>query len=180
MIKSILLFLFASFISLSLVKSQSIGQKLFETKDYKILFPNQFTKSIQPVLTSLGKLEMTIISYEPNSDLNDSNYVYMLMESDYPDSTIHSDKTELLDDFFQASINGAVKNVNGKLLKETKILTGGFPGRLIEIDYQNGLAVINMKMILIRNKMVMVQTITTPRKYPNLTAKNFISSFTLK
>jgi len=165
---------------LNSVVAQLDTSSTFETKDYKIIFPNQFSKSTKVIASSLGELLMTIVSYEPSSSVNDSNYVYMIMESSYPDSTVHSNKTEMLNDFFNASINGAVKNVNGKLMEVTNAFTGKYPSRLITIDYQNGLAIINMKMILVNNNMIMIQTITSPKKFPNSKSLNFLNSFVLK
>jgi hypothetical protein len=168
------------FLTCNSIFAQSIEQATYETEEYKIIFPGQFEKSSQNLESKLGLLLMTIISYEPKSIVKDSNYVYMIMETKYPDSTIHSDKKEMHDKIFTASINGAVKNVNGKLIKEIKGLTGIYPNRTIEIDYQNGLAIIKMTMILWKSKVIVIQTITNTQNYPNSTATNFLNSFGLK
>lgn len=162
------------------ILAQSAEQATYETEDYKINFPSQFEKSTQNLASSLGQLLMTIISYEPKDIAKDSNYVYMILETKYPDSIIHSDKTEILDDFFSESIKGAVKGVNGKLIKEKKGLTGIYPNRTVEIDYQNGFAIIRITMILRKSKMIMIQTITNNQNYPNSSATNFFTSFELK
>ena len=164
--------LFSLFTSNSIF-AQSTEQREYETEEYKIHFPSKFEKNTQTLASSLGELLMTIISYEPSSTAKDSNYVYIIMETKYPDSTIHSDKLEMLDDFFKNSINGTIKSVNGKLIKETKGLTGLYPNRTVEIDYQNGLAVIKMTMILRESKMIIIQTITNTQNYPNLSSSQF-------
>ncbi|MBL7735206.1 MAG: hypothetical protein JNL51_07090 [Chitinophagaceae bacterium] len=160
--------------------AQSTEHETYETEEYKISFPGPFEKSTQVLSSNLGQLLLKIISYEPKGGVKDSNYVYMIMETEYPDSTIHSDKKEILDEFFSASINGAVKNVNGKLIKETRGLTGIYPNRTIEVDYQNGLAVIRMRLILRKSRMIMIQTITNTQNYPNSSATSFVDSFGLK
>lgn len=160
--------------------AQSAGQALYETNEFKITFPSQFEKSTQALPSNLGQLLMTIISYEPKGISNDSNYVYIVLETKYPDSTIHSDKKEMLDDFFEASINGSIKNVNGKLIKETKGFTDKYPNRTVEIDYQNGLAIIKMTMILRQSKVIIIQTITKTQNYPNSLMNNFLDSFRMK
>lgn len=160
--------------------TQSTEPIIFETSEYQINFPNKFEKSSQTIPSNLGQLVMTINSYEPKNNIGDSNHIYMIIETAYPDSTVHSDKKEILEDFFEASINGAVKNVNGKLITQTKGLTGVYPNRTIEIDYQKGIAIIKMKMILYKSKMIIIQTITNTQNYPNSSATNFIDSFKLK
>jgi hypothetical protein len=162
------------------IYAQSVPQTKYETDDYVINFPSPYVQSSQTLASSLGPLIMKIISYEPSPNLNDSNYVYMILESSYPDSTIHSDKTEMLDDFFNASINGVVQNVKGRLIKVTKGLTGKFPNRTVEVDYQNGLAIIRITMILRESKLMMIQTITNTKNYPNADIILFVNSFRLK
>jgi len=104
----------------------------------------------------------------------------MIMESDYPDSLINSNKKENLAGFFRGAINGAVKNSNGKLLKETEVVYNNFPGRTIEIDYGNGMAIIKLTMVLRYNKAIMVQTIAETEHSPNKMADDFLNSFIVK
>lgn len=180
MTKAISYILLCLLLTCNSIFAQSTEYATYETEEYKINFPNQFEKSTQTLASNLGQLLTIIIFYEPKGVVEDSNYVYMILETKYPDSTIHSDKKGMLDDFFSASIKGAVKNVNGKLIKETKGFTGIYPNRTIEIDYQNGLAIIKMTMILRKSKMIIIQTITNAQNYPNSSATNFLNSFGLK
>lgn len=180
MIKQISYTLVFLFLGCTSIFAQLAGQTTYQTEDYKINFPNQFEKKSQTLASDLGQLLMTIISYEPKSIVKDSNYVYMIMETKYPDSTINSNKTEKIEEFFTASINGAVKSVNGKLISETKGLTGNYPTRTVEVDYQNGLSIIKMTMILQKSTMIIIQTITNTQNYPNSKATDFLNSFGLK
>lgn len=110
----------------------------------------------------------------------DENLTYGVITTEYPDTIIHSDKKELLPVFFRGSVDGAVKNVQGKLLTEKDITLDGFPGKEIDIDYRNGLAVIKMRSYLVKNKMFILQTITKTEKFPNKSLERFMSSFSLK
>jgi hypothetical protein len=104
----------------------------------------------------------------------------MSITSEYPDSLINSGKTELLPQFFRNSIDGAVRNVQGKLLSEKNITINGFPGREVRVDYQNGTAIIKMDFYLVHNEMIMLQTITEPSKENNASELKFYASFKLK
>ena len=153
---------------------------LLETKSYKILFPKKPTASSQDVDSKSGKLTLNLNIYEVPKNESDDNYVYMTNETTYPDSLINSDKKEILDDFFKKSIAGLLNNVQGKLLSEKVIERGKYPGREIRVDFQNGLAVIKMRMYLVKNTMFMIQTITDTQKQYNKSVDKFMNSFQLK
>ncbi|MFY7653033.1 MAG: hypothetical protein ACOVQE_10030 [Chitinophagaceae bacterium] len=153
---------------------------LHSTNEYAISFPYEPVKSIQKIPSAVGELTMTIFMYENKNTEFDKNLVYMIMESDYPDSLINSNKKENLAGFFRGAINGAVRNSNGKLLKETEVMYNNFPGRTIEIDYGNGMAIIKLTMVLRYNKAIMVQTIAETEHSPNKMADAFLNSFIVK
>lgn len=180
MIKTILHAFVFQFLICSSVFAQSSGKTILETDDYKISFPGQYFKSLDTLSTELGQLLLKRSTYIPDSTAGDKNFIYMLMETAYPDSTVHSDNKKNLDVFFEESLQGAVKNVNGKLIKVVKGKTGIYPNRTFEIDLQNGLAIINATMILRKNKMIVIQTITSTSQYPNTAEADFFSSFMLK
>jgi hypothetical protein len=151
---------------------------LFEGPGYSMTFPKKPTESTQSVPTAIGELEMELFMYEGATD-GDDNFLYGLITSVYPDSLVNSGKVELLPEFFRRSIDGAVANVKGKLLSEKNITIGGFPGREVRVDYQQGLAVIKMRVYLIHNKLFLIQTITATEKEGNQGVSRFHDSFRL-
>lgn len=156
------------------------GKSTYETAAYSIEFPAKPQESSKPIPSSIGELTLHIMAYEPEPNAKDLNYVYMIMESNYPDSLIKSGNAEMLDKFYRGAIDGTIRDIKGTLLKETKIQIGSYPARTIEIDFNNGLAIIKMTMILRENKFIIIQTITDPKKYPNTTSDNFFNSFAIK
>lgn len=173
------LLIFLTILSNSLL-SQSVTGETFETKEFIVLFPGPIKKTTQTIASSLGDLVMKNISYEPADSAKDDNYVYSVIETNYPDSIINSNKIDLLDTFFRGAIDGAVKNVKGKLISETPGNIGKYPSRTIEIDYGNGMAIIKSLIILRENKLIMLQTITDTNTYPNESLDHFFSSLVLK
>ena len=152
---------------------------LFEAKNCKIYFPQKPTEQSQTIVTAIGELKLNIYMYQVPDNKEDDNLVYGLIESDYPDSLINSNKKDILDNFFRNSIDGAVNNVHGKLLSESKIQLDSFPGREVRIDFRDGLAVLKMRIYLVRNKMYMEQTITDTKKDFNKSIDRFMDSFKL-
>lgn len=173
------LLIFLTIFSNSLFSQSNVGET-FETKEFKVLFPGPIQKTTQTIASSIGDLIMTTISYEPADSAKDQNYVYSVIETNYPDSIINSNKIDLLDTFFRGAIDGAVKNVNGTLISETTGNIGQYPSRSIEIDYGNGMAIIKSLIILRENKLIMLQTITDTNTYPNDSLDYFFSSLKLK
>jgi hypothetical protein len=167
---------FITFISFA----QNNAQKIYETEDYKIEFPSAFKKTVQPLQTAVGELQMTTVAYEPDEQKNDQNFVYMLMAATYPASAIPSNDTAALEAFFRAVINGSVNGINGRLINESSGKIANCDFRLIEIDYGNGEAVVKIKMVLKDATMVLIQSFTDPKKYPNTSLDKFFDSFALK
>lgn len=164
----------------SSVIAQNGNMVHYETKDYIISFPGKPKKMTQNMSTSGGQLLLNIAVYEPNALASDDNKVYIVMETDYPETLVHSDKTEILDKFFRDAIDGMVKKLNYKLIKETEGQIGKYPSRTIEIDYKDGLAIMKMKLILFKNKGIIIQTVTETKKYSNSSSDKFFDSFELK
>ena len=153
---------------------------VFESNGYKMLFPKKPADQTQVVNTAIGKLKMGIHMYEVADNEKEDNLVYGLIETEYPDSVINSDKKDLLDNFFKNSIDGAANNVHGKLLSVTEIQLDGYPGRSFRIDLKDQHAVMTMRAYLVKNKMYILQTITEAPKDFNKSINRFMDSFTLK
>ena len=156
------------------------GWYTLETKSYKIVFPKTPTPSSQDIDSDIGKLTLNLHIYEVPENVNDSNQLYLLNETAYPDSLINSGKKEILESFFKNAIAGSVKNVQGKVLAEKNIELSGYPGREISVDYQNGSYVIKMRIYLVKNIVYMLQTISETQKQSNSSAARFFNSFQLR
>jgi hypothetical protein len=153
---------------------------LFENKNCSILFPKKVESSSKPINSDVGPLTLVITMYDASNDSLDENFVYGMFTTEYPDSIINSDKTEMLSKVYRGAIDGAVKNVNGVLLSEEEIILDEFKGREIKVNYNEGLAIIRMRCILVHNTMYMLQTICLSEKEPNASAQKFLNSFKLK
>ncbi|RPD50991.1 hypothetical protein [Paracnuella aquatica] len=152
---------------------------LYKNQQMSIEFPQEPNITTQSVPTAVGDIEMKIASFESKNEA-DSNLAYVFIASDYPDSLINSGKKELLPQFFRASVDGAEKNVNGKLISEKEISIEGFPGREVNVDYGNGQAIISFRMYLVHNRAYFIQTLSETEKAANKDAIRFMNSFKLQ
>jgi hypothetical protein len=146
---------------------------------YKIEFPEKPEETPNVLETKIGKLKMNMFVYDASKSKTDENLVYLVNFTEYPDSLINSDMKDKMPAFFRNSIDGAVTNVHGKLLSEKDIEKRGFPGREIRVDFKDGLAVIKMRIYLVKNKMYLIEVITETKKDFNKSIDRFMDSFDL-
>src|SRR5665213_3356589 len=150
---------------------------MVKTENCKIFFPQEPTDQSGTVNTAKGDLKVNIYLYKASANTKDDNLAYILTETEYPDSVMNSDKTDQLDAFFQKSIDGVVNKFHGKLLSESKTAIDGYPGREVKLDLQNGKAVMNIRFFLVKNRMYILETITTAEKDSNKSIEKFMNSF---
>lgn len=143
---------------------------------FQVLTPGDFDKAVDSVYTDIGKLAYHILIYN-NTQKNAENLFYMITFCDYPPGTIHSDSTELLKDFFDASIDQAIKSVNGELAYQNDITLKGFPGKLWRINYLRGEALIKTRAFMVGNRFYTIQTVTVKDMAINAASDRFFDSF---
>lgn len=171
-----------TFFTVTLLSFRTHGDWIkFENQNCKLLFPVTPVNDSTPVETAVGKLIMYTHTFEADENTTDSNLVYSLIETQYPEKFFQNTKdAAFLKGFFTGAIEGAVKNVNGKLLSEKDIKLGNVPGKEIKIDYANGVAVITVRLYLDNTRMYAMQTIALAGKENNLNAAKFHNSFEIK
>lgn len=150
---------------------------LFETPKYSILFPAKPGDDARVVNSAAGPLKLVAHMYPVTDTAHDANLLYGIAETEYPEPIT---KPDMVDSFFSRAINGAVTKVKGKLISEKVISKNNYPGREIKVDYGNGMAVIKMRMFLVKKMSYSMQTITYTAKQPNAAIDKFMNSFTLK
>ena len=158
---------------------QDWKQVLPEGGNCSILMPAS-PKEIDKIINNplYGELTAKIWTFQPEKG-PDPNIAYMVGYIDYPERTIHSDSIRLLKNFFNSSRDGAINNVQGKLLSETIINLSGYPGREVRVDFKNGLALIRYRYFLVRNRLYMLQVITLTENNFNASINKFLDSFNL-
>lgn len=161
------------------ISSSSVFSEILKTKDFQMDFPKKPAYEKQNTESEIGNLPMDIYIYDASNNEKDDNLVYGLISTEYPDSLINSNMTDILSDFFNNAIQGAVSNVSGKLISQTDLKLNNFPGREIKINYNDGAAVIKMRLFLVQNKMYILQTITLTEKDSNKSIDKFMNSFKL-
>lgn len=153
----------------------------YDSSEFKVLFPKIPTTTIKKVNTEAGEIQMQVYMYNASKDETDENLIYGVSSSEYPKKHIESHiEHDNLKTFFKNSIDGMVNNVKGKLISESIIKLDNFEGREIKIDFKDGLAIIRMRIYLVKNTVYFLQTITKTEKDNNKLITKFMNSFSIK
>jgi hypothetical protein len=173
--------LFFSFIilCLSFVSDAPWKTMTYKKFNFKIDFPKKPTSKPSSINSGVGKLKLNMFVYDASKDQDAQNQVYLVNYTEYPEGLVDSRDTAKLDGIFRSSIDGAAKNVNGKILSEKTISLRGFPGREVKISFQEGLDIITMRIYLVNNKMYLLETIAETAKDGNDVIARFMNSFDL-
>lgn len=173
--KSIFLFLL---FPLFLTAQQDWQEFLSYDGKFKIKTPGKLQENVDTIETAIGKLAYHIFYYE-NEAQSAENVWYMISYCDYPEGAMHSDSTELLNDFFEGTIEEAVDAVKGELRYATEINELDFPGRLWRIDYLDGQAIVKTRAYMVENRYYAIQTISLKDRHLNKLQDKFLDSFKL-
>lgn len=149
-----------------------------EKGKFTVLSPGEMANRTNSLETEIGQLDYHTFLYQPKSKEAD-NLVYMVSYVDYPNHSIHSDSTELLKDFFDATIETAVQSVEGELMYSADAKLKDYPGKIWRVHYNDEKAQIKTKAFLVDNRYYSIQTITLKEKSLNPSSDKFLDSFRL-
>lgn len=146
---------------------------------FRILVPGPVRQSADTLETGIGQLVYhTFFCQEKEEDGSD-NLLYMVSYVDYPAGTVHSDSTELLPEFFEATVESAAFSINGKVLYAHEDRYFEYPGYIWRIDYLGGKAVIKTRAYLVGSRLYTLQTVTYRELNLNPASDKFMEAFRL-
>ncbi len=172
--KSLFIFTFGL---LSLVLTEQQWEK-FTVKEgrFSVMVPGEMEEKIRHLETKIGTLSYHSFVYQ-SKEKDADNLVYIVSYCDYPEHTVHADSTELLVDFFDATIESSVESVDGELAYTSDNFMGGYPAKLWRVNYNENAASIKSKACMVGNRYYTVQTVTLIGKGRNRSIEKFMDSF---
>ena len=160
--------------TLTVFTSFSQDWKRFKSEEFNFIvdFPAVPEESVQKVPTAVGELDMNMFMLTRETG---DNVVYSVISSSYPKEQFINATESYNNSVLDGAVNGAVKNVNGKLVFDNKVVFNGYPGRSFKISYQGAFLYINA--YLVENTMMICQVICYEAKDGNEGIKKFFDSF---
>lgn len=110
----------------------------------------------------MGSIEYHTVLHHSEEEKGVS--VYKMSYCDYPEETIHHDSSDLLQEFFAATVESSVESVDGELAYESSRQILGFPGMVWRINYNKGHAVLHSRACVVNNRYYLIQS-AAPRAY---------------
>lgn len=161
-------------------RSWEMGQTWEPYQDYEgrftVTVPAAFRQKADTITTAVGPLVYHTYFLQAPVDTAE-NELYMLSYVDYPAGTLHHDSTELLQEFFAATIETARKTVRGEVRFDTEVNLRGYPGRYWRIDYLNGRAGVRTKAFVVGSRYYTIQTISRRESGINRSTDRYFDSF---
>ena len=146
---------------------------------FRVMTKGGFERKVATFETDIGEVQSCVYAYTPKDQQNSENLVYMISYNDYPEGTIHSDSTAVLEDFYKATIEESVSSVNGVKIYENDVKLQGFVGKQWRISYANNKATIKTRAFLVKNRYYAIQTVSLSEKSANTATQRFLDSFQL-
>jgi hypothetical protein len=129
--------------------------------------------------TEIGYLEY--ITFHVNSKFQDSlEMAFVISYCDYPHNSVHSDSTELVEALFETTLEGALLEMNGKLIYSDDILMFSYPGMIWRIDYLQGEAILKNKVFFVENRFYTIQVAGVNHPHVRDAMEKYLESFILK
>lgn len=147
-----------------------------EEGGFKVSVPGELKEVKRTVETEIGDINYHSFAYRDN-DPNAENLLYTISYSEYPEGSIHSDSTELIKEFLDASVEESVLSVAGKLVYANNSPKQGYPGKLWRVDYGEGAGIIRTHSFVKENRCFTIQTACTKEKSLNEASDKFMKSF---
>ena len=145
--------------------------------NFKIAFPIKPSEAKEDVESELGVLKMNMFMAETDK-LEAENAFYMLFYSDYPDSLVSSDKDKsIVDGLLRGASTGAAQNIKGTVTKEEDRPYKNYPGKHVLISFSEGQATMEGWVLLIRNRMYVMEVGYENGKSNKASIDKFFGSF---
>lgn len=144
--------------------------------NFSVLAPGEMTQKVDTVETPVGKLAYHTFFHQ-SEDQKADNLFYMVSYCDYPPNSMHSDSTEILEEFFKTTIESAAFSVDGDLIYSTDVQLETYPGKFWRIEYLKGNAIIKTQAFLVGSRYYSTQTIMLKNKSLNPSSDKFFDSF---
>lgn len=164
-------------ISMSLYgQSRSWQETISMPGRFRVMAPQVLQEKTDTIYTKLGALVYHTFFFQSPDKLAD-NLFYMVSYCDYPPGTVHSDSSDLVEAFFDATVEEAAFSINGKLIYSEPATFQSYPGRIWRVEYLKGEAIIKTRAYLVNNRYYAIQTVMLKDKSLNQATDRFFSSF---
>lgn len=152
--------------------------KVFKSNEgqFSILAPGEIIQDVKTIETDIGTIDYFSFYHAIDAGEED-NTVYAISYCEYPDQSVHSDSTDMLLEFFSATISQSIPE-GGKLIYESPEQIDGFPGRLWRTSYGDQ-KIVKSKAFLVEQRFYLIQVFSNNKLANRRDGDKFLNSFRL-
>jgi len=144
---------------------------------FTVMTKGIFKKATYHSTTEIGDMDMFGFSYPAKPTAKD--VIYTVMYYDFPEGSIHSDSTELANEFFKETVNSAKESVNGVVAYDSDIELNGYKGKHWRVNYNDGKRSIYSRAYLVKNRCYILNVISPDVSKSSGDATYYFNSFRL-
>jgi hypothetical protein len=144
-----------------------------EAGRFSVMTPALLEETVQPVETQGGKLDLHLFAGQWG------NIGYYVSYCDYPPELAQTDRLEKMLD---GARDGAVGNVQGRLISEARIDLSGHPGRELVIETGAQVAPgarLQGRMFMVQNRLYQIMVVVPRAEKVPREGEQFLQSFKL-
>jgi len=142
---------------------------------FRVDFPGDTKTITKQVPVGDQSFEMNMFYIENPNEKSISNLLYAIAHVAYSKEEYSNDDSERDEIVLNSAVNGAVNNVNGKLLTNENVVLNGFPGKQAKVEILG--SYIYIKLVLVKHELYIAQVICTTEKDNNDDIGRFLESF---
>ncbi len=150
--------------------AQDWQEYTIEGSDFYVKLPEPPEKKVQEIPSTQGIITMNMLT------CIDGQMNFIVSFSDYPATSLNNVN---LDSFFIQARDGAVKNIQGKLISEKIIKYNDYPGREIKFSVMEEKAMVKNRFYLVKNRLYQVMAIVDPLQLYTDPVEKYFASFRL-
>lgn len=160
-------------------RSQDIEWQIFaaESEEFTIYTPCELSHKSKDLITDFGNMQ--IHTYFCQSEKMDPNELYMVTYTDYPAGSFPSDSTELIQFFYDQSLEQIAGQLGGELYYSSEKDVNGIKGIISRITYNNEQAACKVFVSLLEDRFYAIQVFSKIDVSLNKEMDQFIESFRL-
>lgn len=138
---------------------------------FSALMPGTPTQQVRTAKTSSGLVDAYMFLVERR------DVAYVVAYSDYPNPMIQAGTPKLILD---GARDGAVANVQGKLVRESVISLDGHQGRELQIESPGGKVTVTARLFLVDRRLYQVMVLMHNDKASSEDVNKFLDSFRIQ
>jgi hypothetical protein len=123
---------------------------------FQIEAPGDMVHKINKIPTSIGDIDYHTYLHHLQKD-SVHTFLYMVSYCNYPAGSFPADSSELIRDFFDATLEQSAQSVSGEVVYVDQITYRGFPGLFWRMHYNGGRSVMKTKAYLINSRFYSLQ-----------------------